>query len=439
MAKLVNFFQVHGKGAGIDIGSRQIFVSVDGCSAVSFQTYTSDYEACCQYLLDNGITEVAMEATGVYWFCLYAMLEDHGIRPCLVNPREVQQVKGRKTDVQDCQWIQQLFVAGLLRESIIPEGLLKELRFLVRERLDLISESSHYVNKMQRSLELMNIKLSNVIDQIQGASGLNIIRAILAGERNAEVLLSYCHKSIRKNKAENVIKSLNGNYNSTYLKMLQTALDFWEFYQKKINELEHEIAELLDRLNQENSHIEVHSKSRPTRHHHPDIKNLHTKMVQLYGGVDLTGIAGINDATLMRLFAEIGPKMDRFPSVAHFVSWLGLSPAHKQSGKMKRRIKGLPSNTAGQIFRISAQSLMNSKNSAIGEFMRRLKSRKGSRVAIKAGARKIAQAYYLALTKGVEYVEQGIIQYKEQLKCREIALMNKIAKKHSFSILANFG
>lgn len=141
-----------------------------------------------------------MEATGVYRFCLYAMLEDHGIRPCLVNPREVQQVKGRKTDVQDCQWIQQLFVSGLLRDSIIPEGLLKELRFLVRERLDLICESSHYVNKMQRSLELMNIKLSNVIDQIQGSSGLNIIRAILAGERNAEVLLSYCHKSIRKNK-----------------------------------------------------------------------------------------------------------------------------------------------------------------------------------------------------------------------------------------------
>ena len=158
MAKVVKFFQVHGKGAGIDIGTRQIFVSVDGTSAVNFQTYTADYEVCCKYLLENGITEVAMEATGVYWFCLYTMLEDHGIRVCLVNPREVQQVRGRKSDVQDCQWIQQLFTAGLLRESLIPQGLLKELRFLVRERLDLIESSSTYVNKMQRALELMNIK-----------------------------------------------------------------------------------------------------------------------------------------------------------------------------------------------------------------------------------------------------------------------------------------
>ena len=201
MAKVVKFFQVHGKGAGIDIGTRQIFVSVDGTSAVNFQTYTADYEVCCKYLLENGITEVAMEATGVYWFCLYTMLEDHGIRVCLVNPREVQQVRGRKSDVQDCQWIQQLFTAGLLRESLIPQGLLKELRFLVRERLDLIESSSTYVNKMQRALELMNIKLANVISQIQGASGLKILRAILAGERDPERLASLCHKSILKTKA----------------------------------------------------------------------------------------------------------------------------------------------------------------------------------------------------------------------------------------------
>lgn len=434
MAKVVKFFQVHGKGAGIDIGTRHIFVSVDGRSAVNFQTYTSDYEACCSYLLENGITEVAMEATGVYWFCLYTMLEDHGIRVCLVNPREVQQVKGRKSDVQDCQWIQQLFTAGLLRESIIPQGLLKELRFLVRERLDLIESSSAHVNKMQRALELMNIKLANVISQIHGSSGLKIIRAILAGERDPEHLASLCHKSILKCKAENVIKSLKGNYNEVYLRMLRLSLEMWEFHMAKIKELEQEIDTLLDRLNQSTCHIKVKSAPRPTRHHNPAIEGLHTKMVQLYGGIDLTGIAGINDVTLMRLLAEVGTDMERFPDVGHFVSWLGLSPAHKQSGKMKRRIKGNPSNNAGQIFRQCAQSLITSRHNATGEFMRRLRNRKGSRVAIKAGARKIAQAYYYALTRGIEYVEQGAEQYKKMLEQREIDLMKKLARKHDFDL-----
>lgn len=434
MAKVVKFFQVHGKGAGIDIGTRQIFVSVDGTSAVNFQTYTADYEACCKYLLENGITEVAMEATGVYWFCLYTMLEDHGIRVCLVNPREVQQVRGRKSDVQDCQWIQQLFTAGLLRESLIPQGLLKELRFLVRERLDLIESSSAYVNKMQRALELMNIKLANVISQIQGASGLKILRAILAGERDPERLASLCHKSILKTKAEDVAKSLHGNYNDVYLSMLRHALEMWEFHMVQIKDLEQEISVLLDRINRDTSQVEVKGAPRPTRHHNPAIEDLHTKMVQIYGGIDLTGIAGINDVTLMRLLAEVGTDLDRFPDVGHFVSWLGLSPAHKQSGKMKRRIKGNPSNHAGQIFHQCAQSLIASRYNAIGEFMRRLRSRKGSRIAIKAGARKIAQAYYNALTKGLEYVEQGAEQYKKMLKQREIDLMKKLAKKHAFEL-----
>lgn len=434
MAKVVKFFQVHGKGAGIDIGTCQIFVSVDGTSAVNFQTYTADYEACCKYLLENGITEVAMEATGVYWFCLYTMLEDHGIRVCLVNPREVQQVRGRKSDVQDCQWIQQLFTAGLLRESLIPQGLLKELRFLVRERLDLIESSSAYVNKMQRALELMNIKLANVISQIQGASGLKILRAILAGERDPERLASLCHKSILKTKAEDVAKSLHGNYNDVYLSMLRHALEMWEFHMAQIKDLEQEISVLLDRINRDTSQVEVKGAPRPTRHHNPAIEDLHTKMVQIYGGIDLTGIAGINDVTLMRLLAEVGTDLDRFPDVGHFVSWLGLSPAHKQSGKMKRRIKGNPSNHAGQIFHQCAQSLIASRYNAIGEFMRRLRSRKGSRIAIKAGARKIAQAYYNALTKGLEYVEQGAEQYKKMLKQREIDLMKKLAKKHAFEL-----
>lgn len=435
MAKVVKFSQIHSNGAGIDIGSCSIFVSIDGRSAVNFDTFTSGYHACCRYLVEHGITRVAMEATGVYWFCLYWMLEDYGISVCLVNPREVQQVKARKSDVQDCQWIQQLFVAGLLRESLIPQGLLKELRFLNREREELIADGSKYVNKMQRALELMNIKLSSVISQIHGSSGLKVIRAILCGERNPETLLSLCHKSIRDKKAEEVKKALEGSYNEYYLYLLDLNLKLWETYQRLIQEVELKIEKLLNKLNEPTQHIPVSTSSKPTRHHQPSIPDLHTKMVQLYAGVDLTSIAGINDATLLRLYAEIGSDMTRFPTVGHFCSWLGLAPAHKQSGKMKRRIKGNPSNQTGKIFRLSAQSLLESKNNAIGVFMRKLKSRKGAKIAIKAGARKIAQAFYMALTKGIDYVEVGAEKYMEQLKQREIAIMKKIAKKHSYNIV----
>lgn len=435
MANIVNFSQVRSNGAGIDIGSREIFVSIDGVSAVSFPTYTADYRQCCNYLLSHGITDVAMEATGIYWISLYCMLEESGIYVCLVHPREVQQVKGRKSDVQDCQWIQRLFVSGLLRESLIPSGLLKELRYLSREREDLIQTGSMYVNKMQRALELMNIKLGNVISQIHGASGLKVLHAILEGERDPDVLLSLCHSSIRHKKGEDVKKALEGNYNASYLYMLKLNLDMWEFFQQKLLEVEQEMEKLLHVLNEPGKDIPVESKSKPARHHNPVIKNLHVLMVQLYGGIDLTNIAGINDSTLMRLYTEIGSDLSRFPDMKHFCSWLGLCPAHKQSGKMKRRIRGNPSNVAGQIFRQSAQSLLESKNNAIGAFMRRLRSRKGARIAIKAGARKIAQAYYTALTIGIEYVEQGAEWYKEQQRLREINMLNKLAEKLDYKIV----
>jgi hypothetical protein len=194
--------------AGIDIGAREIFVSIDGEQAVSFKTFTEDYLKCSIYLKTNGIKSVAMEATGVYRMSLYDILESAGIKVCLVHPREVQQVKGRKTDVSDSQWIQKLYPAGLLRESIVAEGLHKELRMLVRERGDLISMGSTYVNRMQKYLELMNIKLKNVISQIHGESGLRIIRAILAGERNISKLPELCHTSIRKKNPKKLRKLL---------------------------------------------------------------------------------------------------------------------------------------------------------------------------------------------------------------------------------------
>jgi transposase len=433
--QVIEFEVVNHHGAGIDIGSREIYVSPDGKEVVVFKTFTSDYLRCCEYLKSKGIQSVAMEATGVYWMSLYDILEKSGLKVCLVHPREVQQVKGRKTDVRDSQWIQRLYSAGLLRQSIVADGLLKELRMLIRERGDLIEMGSTYVNKMQKYLELMNIKLKNVISQIHGDSGLKVIRAIIDGERNPENLLQLCHKSIRENKSEEVKKSLEGNYSKRYVLLLKENLRLWEEHQSSINRIESQISELLDELREGNKDIAVTTPASPSRHHNPQIKDLHKKNVQIYNGIDLTSIAGINDSTMLRLLGEIGTDFSRFPTEKHFVSWLGLSPKHKQSGKMKRRIKTREKNQAGLIFRQSAQSLLASKHNAIGAFMRRLRGRKDSGAVIKAGARKIAIAVYNAATKGLDYVEQGTAKYAEQLALRERYTLQKLAAKLNYQLV----
>lgn len=434
MQKVTVFETIHEHAAGIDIGAEKIFVSIDGTEVVSFNTFTSDYYRCAEYLQQKGTRCVAMEATGVYWMALYAMLENCGLKVCLVNPRETKQVKGRKTDVKDCQWIQKLFSAGILRQSFIPEEKYMEVRQLVRERLDVIEMGGTYVNKMQKCLELMNIKLKQVISQIHGASGIKMIKAILAGNRDKHYLLGLCDQRIVNKKGEAVLQALEGNYNGTYLFMLEQNLNMWEKHQQQIGFIDARIGELLKHMCKEKEMVEVKSKPKLIRHHPPEIKDLHGLLIRLYG-VNLSSISGINDYTILRLLGETGIQMGRFPSEKHFVSWCGLSPKHHSSGKMNKRVKGARCNKAGQIFKETAQGLLNSKYIAIGCFMRKLRARKDSAIAIKAGARKLAQAYYYALTKGMDYVEQGVKKYEDQIKQREKAVLYKLAKKHNLQLV----
>jgi hypothetical protein len=433
MPKVTVFETVYEQAAGIDIGAAKIFVSVDGIEVVSFDTFTSGYYQCAEYLQSQGIRHVAMEATGVYWVALYAMLESCGLKVCLVNPKETKQVKGRKTDVKDCQWIQKLFSSGILRQSFIPETNYLEVRQLVRERVDIIEMGSVYVNKMQKCLELMNIKLTEVISQVQGSSGIKMIRAIIAGNRDKEYLLSLCDKRIIVRKGESVIKALEGNYNETFLFMLEQNLHLWEIHQQQLSVIDNRISELLQKMCATKEPVVVHSKPKPVRHHAPKIAGLHGMLIQLYG-VNASSISGINDYTLLRLLGETGADMSRFATAKHFASWCGLSPKHHQSGKMNKRVKGPRCNQAGQLFKEIAQSLLNSKYIAIGAFIRKLKARKDSAIAIKAGARKLALAYYNALTKGTDYVEQGIKQYEDQIRQREKASLYKLAKKYNMQI-----
>jgi transposase len=434
MQKVITFDQVNDHAAGIDIGSEKFFVSVDGVQVENFETFSSDYHRCTGYLKSHSIERVAMEATGVYWISLYSLLEQSGIKVCLVNPRETRSRKGHKTDVQDCRWIQRLFSAGLLKESFIPKGLLSEIRYLVRERMDIIEMGSTYVNKMQRCLELMNIKLTSVINQIHGKSGLTMIRAILEGERSPEALLLLCDERIINKKAERVLKALEGNYNDTYLFMLSQNLTLWENHQKQIAVIDGCIEQLLLKLTIHKTVDEsALGKTKLIRHHKPQIQNLHEMMVKLFG-VDVSSVSGINDYTLLRLVGETGTDMSRFPSIKHFVSWCGLAPGHYQSGKYKRT-KRMPCSKAGQIFKEIAQGLENSKTIAIGSFIRKLKAKRNAPVAYKAGGRKIAEAYYNALTRGTTYVEQGVKKYEEQLRQKEKAVLKKLAKKHNMQII----
>lgn len=434
MSKVTVFKTVNENAAGIDIGSAKIFVSPDGLEVRNFGTFTADYYECVEYLQEKGVTKVAMEATGVYWMALYAMLESCGIKVCLINPKETRQVKGRKTDVKDCRWIQKLFAAGILRSSFVPEGQYMEIRHLVRERLNMIEMGGIYVQKMQKCLELMNIKLTGVISQIQGVSGMKMIEAIIEGNRNREYLLELCDDRIKKQKSEQVLKALDGNYNETYVFMLDVNLQAWKDHHKRIATIDKQIEKLLQQLCKGKDEVNVNSKAKPARHNPPQVTDLHQMMVTLYG-VNISSISGLNDYTLLRLIGETGTDMSRFPTVKNFTSWCGLTPKAHQTGKVMKTVRSIKCNNAGQIFKECAQSLLSSKHIAIGSFMRRLKGRKDTGIAIKAGARKLAEAYYNGITRGMDYVEQGIRNYEQQIKHKEVSILNRLAKKHKLQLI----
>lgn len=436
MSKVISFEQKNAKSAAIDIGAKKIFVSCDGSTVKSYDTFTVNYRECILDFKQQGIERVCMEATGVYWIALYQMLEEAGLEVCLVNPKEVKQVKGRKTDVADACWIQKMFSAGLVRQSYIPEGSLKELRMLMREREDIISTAGSYVNKMQKALELMNIKLTEVISQINGASGIKMIEAILRGERDKETLLSLCHKSIKDKKAQQVLDALEGNYNESWLFLLQQSLKLWKMHEAQLIITDKRISLLLSALEYKKPTIKSEHKTKPIRHHKPAIQNLHQKLLNIYG-VDANCLPGITDYSLLKLLGETGPDMSRFPTAKHFVSWCGLAPGHNQSGSKSKKAKTKNSSNAGQVFREIAQSLLNSKYIAIGSFIRKLRGRKDSKIAIKAGARKIATAFYNLLTKGTGYVEQGVRKYEQQLKEREQKYLYKLASRHGMKLIDN--
>jgi len=423
------------KAGGIDIGSRKVFVSIEGDEVRSFFTFTEDFEKLRQYLVDHSIETVAMEATGIYWGILYEMLEEAGIDVWLVDGVQTKQVPGRKTDVKDCQWIQQLHSYGLLNRCFVADSDIKELRVYQRLREDHIRSASMHINHMHKALIEMNIRLPEVLDQVHGVSGLAIIKAILNGERDKEKLLALCDKRIIKNKGIEVLKSLNGRYTKSGLFALKQAFESYQFYQNQIKQCDLMLEEVIKRMGRGKPDQRNTAPRKPIRHHKPEIDDLGREMLKIFDGRDATSLSGITDYTWMQLLSETGTNLSKWETEKHFTSWLGLAPGQHSSGKMRRnsRKKGKPK--AGQIFRNIAQSLLTSKKIALGAFGRRLRSRKGSPIAIKAVARKLAVWYWRIMVKGVEFVENGIQKYEEQLLAQKQRSLTRLAKELKMEVI----
>ena len=417
---------IHPHAAGIDLGADAIFIAVEAQPVCEFATFTEALHQARDYLVAHRIKTVAMEATGIYWIPLFDLLEAAALEVCLVNGAHVKNVPGRKSDVLDCQWLQQLHSYGLLRPSFVPPDQIRQLRTYLRLRDDHIGLGAMHIQHMQKALELMNIKLHRVISQIHGVSGLRVIEAILAGERDAERLAGLCDAQILKRKRTQVVASLRGNFAAEHLFALKQALTGWRFYQDQIRDCDVEIEVLLEAMTADLP--EGMQPPKPIRHHKPQVKELHTKLMTLTQGRDAAQLPGMTDLTLLKLIAEVGLDMSRWPSAKHFTSWLGLSPGIHQSGKRRRRRKRRVKNRAGQIFRESAQSLARSKHVALGGFYRRVKAHRGSGVAIKAVARKLAVLFYNLLRYGIDYVEEGLQAYERRHKREMIRSLQRRAK-----------
>jgi transposase len=325
--------------AGIDIGSEKVFVAIDTEEVRSFRTFTRSYRELGVYLQEHSITHVAMEATGVYWITLYDILEAMGFDVTLVNPADSKNLPGRKTDVQDCQWIQQLFSYGLLRKSFIPDDIVRKLRAYTRMREDKLQMASSHILHMHKALVQMNIRLKDVLSQTHGSSGMKMIEAILEGERDPQVLLSYCTKDLRKRKGADILLALEGNYKEEYIFELRQAYDEYMFYLKQVQLCDKEIEKILIEFkNKTNNDYQDDNRIKPIRHNKPNIENLHNLLMGIHGA-NPTVLPGLTDYSLMRLTAELGNNIQQWPNVKAFVSWLGLAPGKHQSGKMNKRSK----------------------------------------------------------------------------------------------------
>jgi len=422
---------VNADAAGIDIGSERHYVAVDpsrsDIAVRNFGCYTPDLEEMAHWLIDCGVGSVAMESTGVYWIPVYQMLEQHGLDVKLVDARHVKNVPGRKTDVVDCRWLQQLHSYGLLSGCFIPEARIGVLREYWRHRASLVESVSREILHMQKSLEQMNVQLHKVLSDITGVTGMKMIRAIVAGERRPLVLAGMRERGVKKSEAE-IMKALSGNYRQEHLFTLKQALELYDLLHEKIRECDEKIEECLSGFESKAGPGQMSGKlpkckSRRKNQPHFDLG----KQLYRITGVDLTAIDGIDSLTAQTIVSEVGFDLSMFPSEKHFSSWLALSPENRiTGGKVRMRRTRKSGNRVATALRLAAQSLHSSK-SALGAFFRRVRARKGAPKAVTATARKLACLVYRMLRYGMEYTDLGQQQYQQRYQEHQHLLLQKRA------------
>ena len=432
--------QLNINAAGIDIGAKFHYVAVpngrdpEGQDVRHFSTFTADLHELTDWLRQCNIDTVAMESTGIYWIPVFEILDSQGFDVRLVNPRNVKNAPGRKSDVLDCQWIQQLHTYGLLQSAFRPKDQICKLRAYLRQRRMLISYASHHTQHMQKALEQMNIKLTQVLSNITCVTGMKIIRAIISGERNP-VKLAKMRDERCRNSESVIAKALEGNWRSEHIFALQQAVELYDFYKKQIIECESRIQDHLDSFEDRSNGTPLEKprrkSSRSSNQFHFDAR----RYLYQITGVDLTRIEGIEASTALDIIGEIGIDMSFWPTEKHFTSWLGLCPGSKVSGGKVLSSKTKPSaNRAAHAFRLAAYSLQRSK-SAIGAFLRRKKAQKGAPKAITATAHKIARIFYNMLKHGTEYIDLGQEYYEQRYQDRVISNLKRKAKQFGFELV----
>lgn len=424
---------IHPDCAGIDVGKSKHYVAVDpersDPAVRSFRTFTDDLEALVRWLQECQVRIVAMEATGVYWIPVFEMLDRAGFEVHLVNPHTTKQVSGRKSDVLDCQWLWQLMSYGLLKGAFRPADEICVLRSYVRQRARLIGDAARCVQHMQKALTEMNIQLDEVLSDLMGKTGQQIVRAIVAGERDATVLAHYRDPRVRADTAT-IARSLRGNWRDEHLFALAQALGRYDYLQAQRAQCEQRIAATLTTLVQDG--VPAEPLAQPART--ASQRALQITLRQTLG-VDLTAIPTIGVETALAIAAEIGPDLTRFPSEAHFCSWLTLAPGTRITGD--KPIGGRPVrriNRAGQAFRQAASTARHSQ-SFIGAAHRARLARLDSARAIKATAHQLARLIYAMLTRGEPYVERGIQFFESQRRERQTHHLRRRAKQLGFALV----
>ena len=438
-ASLALLHTLHPHAAGIDVGAAELWVCVPP-GAVSiprpptvlpahvrrFGVFTADLQAIAAWLHQCGVTTVAMESTGVYWIPLYDLLEQAGFEVLLVDPRQVQRAPNRpKTDVHDCPWIQRLHSLGLLTAAFRPEEPIRVWRSYQRHRASLIEDAGRHLQRMEKALEQMNVKLPEVVSDLTGLTGMRIVRAIVRGERDPKALAKLRDHRCKAS-AETIARALQGTWQPEHLFALQQSLALYDYYHEQIRDCDRVIeAHLMGMALPEVPPLEPKRRSRRRKDNEATFDA--RQRLHHVAGVDLTAIEGIEESTALVVLSEVGTDMSRWPSEKHFGSWLGLAPNPKKSGgKMKSSTTRPGVNRAAQALRLAAKNLQRS-HSALGAFFRRIAARRGLAKAITATAYKLARIIYAMLKHGMAYVAQGLEAYETAYRERVVRQVKRKA------------